>query len=147
MITNLNPHAVEVTLCNQLGYERIAMECSASFAKIFGCPADRIEDLKTVVAEAALNAMEHGNQGRTNAKVTIFMDFKDDTINVAVIDEGNGIREFPPKPDIARIIDNMDPPIGFGLFLIKQLTDQVEFARRTDGGHVVKMAIKIKNGG
>ncbi len=147
MITNLNQHAVEVTLCNQLGYERIAMECSASFAKIFGCPADRIEDLKTVVAEAALNAMEHGNQGRANAKVTIFMDFKDDTINVDVIDEGNGIREFPPKPDIARIIDNMDPPIGFGLFLIKQLTDQVEFARRTDGGHVVKMAIKIKNGG
>lgn len=143
MITNLDPHAVEVTLCNQLGYERIAMECSASFAKIFGCPADRIEDLKTVVAEAALNAMEHGNQGRANAKVTIFMDFKDDIINVAVIDEGNGIREFPPKPDIARIIDNMDPPIGFGLFLIKQLTDQVEFARRTDGGHVVKMAIKI----
>lgn len=143
MITNSNPHAVEVTLCNQLGYERIAMECSASFAKIFGCPADRIEDLKTVVAEAALNAMEHGNQGRANAKVTIFMDFKDDIINVAVIDEGNGIREFPPKPDITRIIDNMDPPIGFGLFLIKQLTDQVEFARRTDGGHVVKMAIKI----
>ena len=143
MITNLNPPAVEVTLCNQLGYERIAMECSASFAKIFGCPADRIEDLKTVVAEAALNAMEHGNQGRANAKVTIFMDFKDDTINVDVIDEGNGISEFPPKPDIARIIDNMDPPIGFGLFLIKQLTDQVEFARRTDGGHVVKMAIKI----
>ena len=143
MITNLNPHAVEVTLCNRLGYERIAMECSASFAKIFGCPADRIEDLKTVVAEAALNAMEHGNQGRANAKVTLFMDFKDDIINVAVIDEGNGIREFPPKPDIARIIDNMDPPIGFGLFLIKQLTDQVEFARRTDGGHVVKMAIKI----
>ena len=147
MITNLNPPAVEVTLCNQLGYERIAMECSASFAKIFGCPADRIEDLKTVVAEAALNAMEHGNQGRANAKVTIFMDSKDDTINVDVIDEGNGISEFPPKPDIARIIDNMDPPIGFGLFLIKQLTDQVEFARRTDGGHVVKMAIKIKNGG
>ena len=143
MITNLNPPAVEVTLCNQLGYERIAMECSASFAKIFGCPADRIEDLKTVVAEAALNAMEHGNQGRANAKVTIFMDFKDDTIHVAVIDEGNGIREFPPKPDIVRIIDNMDPPIGFGLFLIKQLTDQVEFARRTDGGHVVKMGIKI----
>ncbi len=144
MITNLNPHAVEVTLCNQLGYERIAMECSASFAKIFGCPADRIEDLKTVVAEAALNAMQHGNQGRANAKVTIFMDFKDDTINVAVIDEGNGIRKFPPKPDIARIIDRIDPPIGFGLFLIKQLADRVEFNQRSDGGHVVKMAIKIK---
>ena len=145
MITNLNPYTVKVTLCNQLGYERIAMDCSASFAKIFGCPADRIEDLKTVVAEAAMNAMEHGNQGRANAKVTIFMDFKDDTINVAVIDEGNGIREFPPKPDITRIIDKIDPPVGFGLFLIKQLTDQVEFNQGTDGGHVVKMAIKTKN--
>jgi len=72
---------------------------------------------------------------------------KNDTINVAVIDEGNGIRGFPPKPDIARIIDNVDPPIGFGLFLIKRLADQVEFARRTDGGHVVKMGIKIKNSG
>ncbi len=147
MIADLNQNTVEVILSNELGYERIAMDSSASFAKIFGCPADRIEDLKTVVAEAALNAMEHGNQGRANAKVTIFMDFKDDTINVAVIDEGNGIREFPPKPDIARIIDNMDSPIGFGLFLIKQLADQVEFARRTGGGHVVKMAIKIKNSG
>lgn len=143
MITNLNPHAVEVTLCNQLGYERIAMECSASFAKILGCPADRIEDLKTVVAEAALNAMEHGNKGRANAKVTILMDFKDDTIKVDVIDEGNGIRKFPPKPDIAKIIDNMEPPIGFGLFLIQQLADQVEFNQRTDGGHVVRMAINI----
>jgi serine/threonine-protein kinase RsbW len=147
MIADLNQNTVEVTLSNQLGYERIAMDCSASFAKIFGCPADRIEDLKTVVAEAALNAMEHGNQGRANAKVTIFMDFKDDTINVAVIDEGNGIREFPPKPDIARIIDNLDPPIGFGLFLIKQLADQVEFNQRTDGGHVVRMTIKISRTG
>ena len=146
-MTNLNPHAVEVTLCNQLGYERIAMECSASFAKIFGCPADRIEDLKTVVAEAAMNAIQHGNRGRANAKVKIFLDFKDDTINVAVIDEGEGISKFPPKPDITRIIDNIDPPIGIGLFLIKQLADQVEFNQRTDGGHVVRMAIKISRKG
>jgi hypothetical protein len=79
MISDFNQNTVEVILSNELGYERIAMDCSASFAKIFGCPADRIEDLKTVVAEAATNAMQHGNQGRANAKVTIFMDFKDDT--------------------------------------------------------------------
>ena len=144
MIADLTQRTVKVILSNELGYERIAMDCSASFAKIFGCPSDRIEDLKTIVAEAAMNAIQHGNHGRANAKVTIFMDFKDDTINVAVIDEGNGIGKFPPKPDIARIIDNIDPPIGFGLFLIKQLADQVEFNQRIDGGYVVKMAIKIK---
>ena len=144
MITDLNQHKVEVILSNELGYERIAMDCSATFAKIVGCPANRIEDLKTVVAEAAMNAIEHGNRGQANAKVTIFLDFKDDTINVAVVDEGNGIKEFPPKPDIERIIDNIDPPIGFGLFLIKQLADRVDFKQTTNGGHVVKLAIKFE---
>ena len=144
MITKLNPHKVEVVLTNELGYERIAMDSSASFAKIFGCPADRIEDLKTVVAEAAMNAIQHGNRGRANAKVTIFLDFKDDTIKVAVIDEGNGIEEFPPNPDIARMIDNIDPPNGLGLFLIKQLADRVEFNQTASGGHEVKLAIKFR---
>jgi serine/threonine-protein kinase RsbW len=144
MITDLNQHKVEVILSNEIGYERIAMDCSATFAKIFGCPADRIEDLKTVVAEAAMNAIQHGNRGRANAKVKIFLDFNDDTINVAVIDEGNGIKEFPPKPDIARIIDNIDPPIGLGLFLIEQLADRVEFIQTTNGSHVVKLTIKFK---
>jgi serine/threonine-protein kinase RsbW len=144
MITKINPHKVEVILSNELGYERIAMDCSASFAKIFGCPADRIEDLKTVVAEAAMNAIQHGNRGRANAKVTIFLDFKDDAINVAVIDEGNGIEVFPPNPDIARMIENIDPPNGLGLFLIKQLADRVEFNQTTSGGHEVKLAIKFE---
>jgi serine/threonine-protein kinase RsbW len=144
MIRKMNPHKVEVILSNELGYERIAMDSSASFAKIFGCPADRIEDLKTVVAEAAMNAIQHGNRGRANAKVTIFLDFKDDTINVAVIDEGNGIEVFPPNPDIAKMIDNIDPPNGLGLFLIKQLADRVEFNQTTSGGHEVKLAIKFE---
>ena len=51
---------VEITLTSQIGYERIAMACSASFAEMFDFPKDRIEDLKTIVAEASINAMQHG---------------------------------------------------------------------------------------
>jgi len=57
MATNLNERFVRVILPNMIGYERIAMASSASFAKMFGFSAERIEDLKTVVAEAAINAM------------------------------------------------------------------------------------------
>jgi serine/threonine-protein kinase RsbW len=143
MVSDLNEKTVEVVLANRLGYERVAMACSASFAQMMGLPPTRIEDLKTAVAEAAINAMQHGNKGRPDAKVTVSMNFKDDTINVSVMDEGDGIEELPPKPDIQRIIDNLDPPIGFGVFLINELTDQVEFNEMKDGGHVVKIAIKI----
>ena len=143
MPASLNNQSIEISLPNQLGYERIAMACSATFAKMLGFSPERIEDLKTIVAEAAINAMQHGNKERPDARVTVLMSFKDDTIHVAVKDEGEGIKEVLPDPDIERIVNNLDPPIGFGTFLIRELADQVEFDKTADGVSVVKMAIKL----
>ena len=143
MPASLNNQSIEISLPNQLGYERIAMACSASFAKMLGLSPERIEDLKTIVAEAAINAMQHGNKERPDARVTVLMSFKDDTIHVAVKDEGEGIKEVLPDPDIERIVNNLDPPIGFGTFLIRELADEVEFDKTADGVSVVKMAIKL----
>jgi serine/threonine-protein kinase RsbW len=142
MATNVNERTIEVILPSQIGYERIAMASSASFAKMFGFSPARIEDLKTVVAEAAVNAMQHGNKGRPDTRVNILMNLKDDTIYVTVTDDGEGIKKIYPKPDIDRIIDNLDPPIGFGIFLIKQLVDDVDFNIKTEKGNGLRMAIK-----
>ena len=142
MATNVDSRTIEVILPNQIGYERIAMASSASFAKMFGFSPARIEDLKTVVSEAAVNAMQHGNKGRPDARVSIRMNLKDDTIYVTVTDDGEGIKKIYPKPDIDRIIDNLDPAIGFGIFLIKQLVDEVDFNIRTEKGNGLRMAIK-----
>lgn len=142
--TGINKKTVGVVLANELGYERIAMDCSACFAQMMGFTAERIEDLKTVVSEAAVNAMQHGNKGRPDARVAVFMNFSDGAINVSVTDEGDGIRDFSPKPDIDRFVNNLEPPVGFGLFLIKQLADRVEFNKMIDGGHEVKMTIAMK---
>ena len=138
-----NDHSVEIILSNQIGYERIAMACSATFAQMLGLSSERIEDLKTVVAEAAVNAMEHGNKGLPDSRVKVSMYYENNAINVAVSDEGKGIKTFPPKPNIERIIDQLDPPIGFGIFLIKQLTDKVEFTLAPNKGHVVNMSINM----
>ena len=142
MATNLDERTIEVILPNQIGYERIAMASSASFAKMFGFSPARIEDLKTVVAEAAVNAMQHGNKGRPDARVSIQMNLKDDTIYITVTDDGEGIKKIYPKPDIDRIIDNQDPPIGFGIFLIKQLADDVDFNIKTEKGNVIVQSEK-----
>ena len=140
----LNNRMVAVILSNEIGYERISMACSASFAQLFGCSPERIEDLKTVVAEAAINAMEHGNKGRADARVIVYLNCHDSVINVSVIDEGDGIKELPPDPDTARIVDELDPPSGYGVFLINQLADKVQFNQMTDEGHAVRMAINMQ---
>ena len=142
MTADLNEQIVKVILPNMIGYERIAMASSASFAKMFGFPPERIEDMKTIVAEAAINAMQHGNKDRPDAEVTIFIKFKDDAIRIVVMDEGDGIKEILPKFNIDRIMNNLEPPIGFGVFLIQQLADEVAFNMDTDKGHCMEMVIK-----
>ena len=141
----LDARTVEVSLPNVDGYERIAMECSASFAKIGGLIKERIEDLKTAVSEACLNAMEHGNKRRSDARVVVTMFLGDKDFRVSVKDEGDGIENIPQDIDIKKKVENLEPPNGMGIFLIQQLVDQVEFNEMTDGGHVVKMVLKIAN--
>ncbi|MBL0712786.1 MAG: ATP-binding protein, partial [Desulfosarcina sp.] len=124
---------------NILGYERIAMACSASFAQMNGLAPDRIEDLKTIVAEAATNAVQHGNGGLAEAHVVVRFEVIPDAIKVTVSDEGNGFDNNLQDPDIELIMDEKEPPIGFGLFLIRNLADHVEFHQMSEGGHRVEM--------
>jgi serine/threonine-protein kinase RsbW len=142
MGSNLNERVVKIILPNMVGYERIAMASLASFARMFDFSPERIEDLKTIVAEAAINAMQHGNKGRSDAQVTIATSFMENALQISVIDEGDGIKEILPKPNIERIIEELDPPTGFGVFLIQELADEVEFNVDSDKGHCLKMVVK-----
>ncbi len=145
MVRRLDERTVEISLPNRMGYERIAMDCSASFARIVGFASERIEDLKTAVAEACLNAIEHGNRGRHDTRVLVTMNFNDDLFSVSVEDEGDGISELPKDTAIMQKIEKLEPPKGLGIYLIKQLVDQVEFNDMARGNHAVRMVIKLTN--
>jgi anti-sigma regulatory factor (Ser/Thr protein kinase) len=139
----LDQQNIEITLPNQLGYERIAMASAETFAKMLGLSPERIEDLKTIVAEASINAMQHGNKERPDARVTVSMTVKENAIQVTVMDQGEGFSAFLPDPDIERIVNEQDPPVGFGTFLIRQLADQVKIDKAADGANIVRMTIKL----
>jgi serine/threonine-protein kinase RsbW len=139
----LDEQTLEVNLPNRIGYERIAMECSASFAKIVGFGRDRIGDLKTAVAEACLNAMEHGNKGRADARVIVTMNFNHCTFSISVMDEGKGAVELPEEPDIEKKIEQLQAPRGLGIFMIRKLVDEVEFNKMTNQGNIVRMVLRM----
>ena len=143
MTQTLDKRTIEVDLPSKVGYERVAMECSASFAKLAGLVTERIEDLKSAVAEACINAMQHGNKWRPDARVVVNMNFKDDTFIVSVMDQGNGMAEIPEYPGITRIIEDNVPPRGLGVFMIQHLVDEVKFNQTADGGHMMIMEIKL----
>jgi serine/threonine-protein kinase RsbW len=142
MTEMLEREVIEISIPNKMGYERMAMACSASFAKLLGFIHERIEDLKTAVAEACINAIEHGNKRRDDSKVIIRMNTEDDSLVVSVVDQGIGVTKVVEEPSIEKMIETQKPGRGFGIFMIKQLADDVEFINMGDRGHVVRMVFK-----
>jgi serine/threonine-protein kinase RsbW len=134
-----HPERVEIFLPSTLGYEKVARSAAEAVAQEMGFSDDRIEDLKTAVAEACMNAIEHGNQGSQTAAVTVLLTAANEQLEVRVADEGLKAmpNEFPAPGRTGG--DNR----GWGMFFISQLVDQVEITRLPAGGNQVRMVIYL----
>ena len=133
---------VELQLPNTLGSEKAAIEEAVTIAKKMGFSKDRIEDLKTALAEACINAIEHGNKFDENTKVGITVAADDKSLQVVVHDEGDGIdEENIPK---VRTGENGFPKRrGYGVFLMSNLVNEFSFENRPGGGNNVKLLMHL----
>jgi serine/threonine-protein kinase RsbW len=133
---------VELQLPNILGSEKVAIEKAVTIAKDMGFSMDRIEDLKTAIAEACINAMEHGNKFDQNTKVGITMAADDNSLQVVVHDNGNGVD--PDKIPKKLVGDNGFPQRrGYGVFLISNLVNEFSFENKPGNGNNVKLLIHL----
>ncbi|MDE3104397.1 MAG: ATP-binding protein [Acidobacteriota bacterium] len=118
------------------------MNTAASVARIMGFPEDRIEDLKTAIAEACINAIEHGNKLNEALLVGVNLNMTPDTLEVRVHDTGTG-PSFPVEvPDIDKKMHEQQQPRGMGIFLIRSLVDEAEWVS-TPGGSYARLLIRL----
>jgi anti-sigma regulatory factor (Ser/Thr protein kinase) len=116
----------DFSLPSEPGNERRAMEEVARAVSGLGLSERTLERLKTAVSEAALNAMEHGNHYRAELPVIIEVSASEAEISVKVTDEGSGPPAFHSvTPDIEAKLEGMQTPRGWGLFLIKNMVDDM----------------------
>jgi len=109
------------------GNERRAMEEVAASVEGLGLPDRTLERLKTAVAEATMNAMEHGNHYRAELPVIIEVAASDTELSVKITDEGSGPPAFHSEtPDLEAKLEGMQTPRGWGLFLIKSMVDEMD---------------------
>lgn len=90
------------------------------------------------LTEAVNNAIFHGNSGDPLKKVTVTCKQNDKNIAFFVEDQGKGF-DYNTLPDPTDP-DNIEKPNGRGVFLMKNLADQVEFH---DNGRKVEIIFKI----
>lgn len=136
------PNKYELHVRSMHGAEKVAMDFAADIARRMNFPPDRVEDLKTAVAEACMNAIEHGNKLDSTTRVGIRLVVDKDKLQIAVQDQGRGVAELQP-PDIESRIEGKIDPRGWGIFLIENLMDEVTFESTAEGG-VVKMIIYLE---
>jgi len=128
------------------GHERIALAQVAESVAALNLPVDRLNKLKTAVAEATMNAIEHGNGSRPDLTVEVEVLQLGPDLVVTITDHGGrndaGWSEGRAEvPDLARKLDGEQGPGGWGLFLIRHMVDAVDVT--TEGEHrTVRLTIQ-----
>jgi serine/threonine-protein kinase RsbW len=134
----------EFTLPSVPGNERRAMEEVARAVSGLGLPERTLERLKTAVAEATMNAMEHGNRYNPEVPVVIEVSASDEELSIKITDEGSGPPVFHSEtPDLEAKLEGRQPPRGWGLFLIKNMVDDMNVTG-DEHHHTVELVIYLK---
>jgi serine/threonine-protein kinase RsbW len=120
------------------------MEEVARAVSGLGLSERTLERLKTAVSEAALNAMEHGNHYRAELPVIIEVSASEAEISVKVTDEGSGPPAFHSvTPDIEAKLEGVQSLRGWGLFLIRNLVDDMNVTG-DEHHHTIELIINLK---
>ena len=120
------------------------MERVAGAVEGLGLSKQRLEHLKTAVAEATMNAMEHGNKYAPDVPVNIQVCLVKQRLLVRIIDRGGGPTPSPTAetPDIEAKLEGTQTARGWGLFLIERLVDDVRVSGNPNH-HTVELVMRL----
>lgn len=133
------------TMPSQPGNERAVMGQVADAVASLVSPA-RLESVKTAVAEATMNAMEHGNKNRADLLVEVSVYASEKDLVIRVTDQGGGgpaIDLGGVDPDIDAKLRGDQSPRGWGLFLIRNMVDDLNLWA-DDEHHTIEMIIRLE---
>lgn len=134
------------TLPSEPGNERVAMERVLEAVRPLAIDQPTLDRLGTAVSEAAMNAIEHGNQGRAEIPVEIEVRAGGGKLAVRIRDVGSGTDTAGVEsPDIEAKLAGLQKPRGWGLFLIENMVDELRVSD-ADGRHTVELVVRLEGG-
>jgi serine phosphatase RsbU (regulator of sigma subunit)/anti-sigma regulatory factor (Ser/Thr protein kinase) len=127
---------------SKIGNERSVISRVTTAVSPLEIPERRLERLKTAVGEAAMNAMEHGNHYQADIPIEVEVLASPTDVAVRISDQGGAPANFDPEtPDLAAKLAGEQSPRGWGLYLIKNLVDEMRVTADGDH-HTVELIVK-----
>ncbi|QHT67903.1 ATP-binding protein [Rhodocytophaga rosea] len=92
---------------------------------LYNIDDDIYGNIMIAVTESVNNAIKHGNKEDKNKNVNLSLHLRENLVKFIIEDQGNGF-DFSSPPD-PTLPENIDKPGGRGIFLMKNLSDEVHF--------------------
>ena len=104
----------------------------------FNLDDDIYGNIMIAVTESVNNAIKHGNKNNKTKNVSISLSLNENILKFRVEDQGNGF-DHSNLPDPTSP-ENISKPSGRGIFLMKHLSDEVNFH---DEGKTVELSFYV----
>ena len=129
--------AMELEIPSAPEYVAIVRQAVEGIARRMHFDVDQIEDLKIAVGEACTNAVKYGSRQQGNGNVVVRCIVCSDALIVEIRNSVAGCEspEVPHEPDL-------DKEGGLGLYLMRQLVDEVDLTWESEMA-VVKLMKKL----
>jgi serine/threonine-protein kinase RsbW len=106
----------------------------------FRLDEDLYGNIMIAVTEAVNNAIKHGNESNSSKNVFLSLTLNENLLKFIIKDEGLGFdHNNLPDPTAP---ENIEKPGGRGIFLMKHLSDEVEF---TENGKTVELSFYMNS--
>lgn len=129
---------MSVRLPSELGIIAEAVDVVAHHCEAEGLCGRRARfHLRVALCEAIANAIIYGNREDASKHVEVHVTVTDPAVTVEVVDEGIGFDPATLQPPM--LPDDLEAANGRGLFLIRQLVDDVYF---NDRGNAICMVLR-----
>ena len=134
----LNP-TVELTIPVLPDMELLATQTSAAVAKHMRLDEEKTAEINMALSEACINAFEHSG---SNSDIEIHFKISKDRLIIQVTDSGKGFDKS--KVDIPNIEEKIysEHKRGWGIKLIEELMDTVQFESSEEGTTVTMIKNK-----
>ena len=134
----------ELTLKNDIGEIQYLNDRICELGQENRLSQETIFDLRLAAEEVVSNIIRYGYRDREEHQIRVQIAFDLDALTVEIRDNGKPFNPLQhPEPDLGIPTEDRDPG-GLGIFLVRQVMDQVEYVRE-QGSNVLIMKKSIGN--
>ena len=130
--------------CSLKNLEEIS-DYVTDYAKQAGLNETQVYAVQLAVDEASTNIIEHGYGQECPSRIDITCDVQEDGLKVVIYDDAEPFNpETVSEPEINVPLDEIKPR-GLGIFLMRQMMDEVNYQSSSDTGNTLTMVKHREN--